>query len=167
LTWIAESQDNVVENLSSNDYLTYHEAKEGILNFPSNHCSSSGASSKNSKPQHEANAFCSSNGQKDKTKKKASSSSSNSGNKECNWCRQHSPGIASGHIWTQCQELKVQRDRNGAEMVAPIQKFANAVSSKSSKWIFDTGASSHMTPDRNCVESFSSVRGNVLLAHKT
>jgi hypothetical protein len=33
--------------------------------------------------------------------------------------------------------------------------------------MFDTGASSHMTPDRNCFESFSSVRGNVVLADKT
>jgi hypothetical protein len=92
LAWFAESHDNVVENLSSKDHLTYHEAKERILNLPSNHRSPSGASSKNSKPQHEANAVSSSNGKKDKKKKKGSSSSSNSGGKECNWCRKHSPG---------------------------------------------------------------------------
>jgi hypothetical protein len=55
-----------VENLSSKDHLTYHEAKEHILNLPSNHRSPSGASSKNSKPQYEANAVSSSNGKKDK-----------------------------------------------------------------------------------------------------
>jgi hypothetical protein len=52
-------------------------------------------------------------------------------------------------------------------MAAPIQEVANTVSSNSSKWIFNTGASSHMTRDRNCFESFSSVRGNVVLADKT
>jgi hypothetical protein len=84
LTWFAESYDNVVENLSSKDHLTYHEAKERILNLPSNHHSPSGASSKNSKPQHEANAISSSNVKKDKKKNKGSSSTSNSGGKECN-----------------------------------------------------------------------------------
>jgi hypothetical protein len=34
LAWFAESHDNVVENLSSKDTLTYHEAKEHILNLP-------------------------------------------------------------------------------------------------------------------------------------
>jgi hypothetical protein len=156
-----------VENLSSKDHLTYHEAKGRILTLPSNHHSPSGACSKNSKPQHEAKAVCSSNGKKDKKKKKGSSSSSNLGSKECNWCRKHSPDTASGHIWTQYKELKAQRDRNGAETAAPVQEVANTVSSNSSKWIFDTGASSHMTPDRNFFESFSSVRGNVVLADKT
>jgi hypothetical protein len=52
-------------------------------------------------------------------------------------------------------------------MAAPVQEVANPVSSNSSKWIFDTGTSSHMTPDRKCFESFSSVRGNEVLADKT
>jgi hypothetical protein len=52
-------------------------------------------------------------------------------------------------------------------MAAPIQKVANTISSNSSKWIFDTGASSQMTPHRNCFKSFSSVRDNVILADKT
>jgi hypothetical protein len=89
LVWVAESYNNVVENLSSKDHLTYHDTTEHILTLPSNHHSPSGASSKNSKPQHEANPVSSSNGKKDKKKKKGSSSSSNSGGKECNWCRKH------------------------------------------------------------------------------
>jgi hypothetical protein len=52
-------------------------------------------------------------------------------------------------------------------MVAPIQKVTNTVSSNSSKSIFDISTSSHLTPDRNCFESFSSVRGNVVLADNT
>jgi hypothetical protein len=131
--WFAESYDNVVENLSSKDHHTYHQVKERILNLPSNHRSPSGASSKNFKPQHEANAVSSSNGKQDKTKKTGSSSSSNSGGKECNWCRKYSPGTASGHIWTQCKELKARRDRNGAETAARVQEVANTISSNSSK----------------------------------
>jgi hypothetical protein len=142
LAWFAESHDNVVENLSSKVYLSYHEAKERILILPSNHCSPSGACSKNFKPQHEANAISSSNRKKDKKKKKGSSSCSNLGGKDRNWYRKHSPGTASGHIWTQCKELKAPRDRTGAEMAAPIQNVSNTVNSNSFKWIFDTGASS-------------------------
>jgi hypothetical protein len=103
----------------------------------------------------------------DKKKKKGSSSSSNSGSKEYNWYRKHSPGTASSHIWTQCKELNARRDRNGAEMAAPVQEVANTVRSNSSKRIFHTGAFSHMSPNKTCFESFSSVQGNVVLADKT
>jgi hypothetical protein len=167
LGWVPKSHDNVVENLSSKDHLTIHEAKDGSLNPASNYRSPSGASSKNSKPQYEANAISSSNGKKDKKKKQGNRSSSNSSGKECNWCRKYSRGNASRHIWTQCKELKARRDRNGAETAAPVQEVANTVSSNSSKWFFDTGASSHMTPDRNYFKSFSSARGNVVLADTT
>jgi hypothetical protein len=152
LVWIAESYDNVVENLSSKDHLTYHQAHEHILNLPSNYLSPFGASAQNSKPQYEANAVSSSNGKKDKKKKQGSSSSSNSGGKECNWCCNHSPGTESVHIWTQCTELKARRERHSAKTAAPVHEVANTVSSNSSNWICDTGASSHMTPDRNCFE---------------
>jgi hypothetical protein len=54
LAWFTESHDNVVDNVSSKDYFSYHEAKEHILNLRSNHRSPLGASSKTSKPQHEA-----------------------------------------------------------------------------------------------------------------
>jgi hypothetical protein len=64
LPWFAESHDNVMENLSSDEHLSYHKAKEHILNLASNDHSPSDASSKNSEPQHEANAFSSSTGQK-------------------------------------------------------------------------------------------------------
>jgi hypothetical protein len=84
LAWFAEFYDNEVENLSSKDHLTYHEAKERILNLPPTIGLPSEHSSKNSKPQHEANAITSSNGRKDKKKKKASFSSSNPGSKKCN-----------------------------------------------------------------------------------
>jgi hypothetical protein len=133
LAWFAESHNHVLENISSTDHLTSHKAKERILNLLSNQRSPSVASSKNSKPQYEPNAGSSSNGQNDQKKKKGPSSASNSGGKECNWCCKHSPGTASSHIETQCKELKAWRDRNGAEMAAPIQEVANTVISNSSK----------------------------------
>jgi hypothetical protein len=52
-------------------------------------------------------------------------------------------------------------------MAAPIQQVANTVSFKSSKSIFNTGTSSHMTPDRRCFRSFLSVRGNAVLTDMT
>jgi hypothetical protein len=67
--WFAETYDNVVENQSSKDHVTYHEAKERILNLPSNHRSACGASPKNSEPQHEANPVSSSNHKKNKKTK--------------------------------------------------------------------------------------------------
>jgi hypothetical protein len=70
LAWFAESHDNVGDNLLSKDHLTYHEAKERILNLRSNHPSPSRATSKNSKRQHKAIDVSSSNGKKDKKKMK-------------------------------------------------------------------------------------------------
>jgi hypothetical protein len=67
LAWFTESHDNVVEKLLSKDHLTDHEAKEHILNLPFKHRSPSGASSKNTQPQYEANAIFSSNRQTHKT----------------------------------------------------------------------------------------------------
>jgi hypothetical protein len=125
LASFAESHDNVVENLSSNDHLPYHEAMEHIMKLFSNHRSPSGAASKNSKPQYEANVVSSSSGKKDKQKTKGSSTSSNSGDKGCNWYRKHLSGTASGHIWTQCKEPKAPRDRNVAETAALVQEVGN------------------------------------------
>jgi hypothetical protein len=51
--------------------------------------------------------------------------------------------------------------------MAHVQEVANTLSSNLSKWIFTTGASSHMSLDRNCFESLSSVRCNLVLAYKT
>jgi hypothetical protein len=85
-----------------------------------------------SEPYPEVNAVSSSNGQKNKMNTTASSSSSNLGSKECNWGRKNSPVTVSGHIWTQCTDLRARRDRHGAEMAAPVLEVANTVSSKSS-----------------------------------
>jgi hypothetical protein len=93
--------------------------------------------------------------------------SSNWGAKECNWYHKHSPGTMSGHIWLQCTELKAWRNRHGTSLAAPVYEVTNTVSSNSSKWIFDTSASSHMIPDRNYSKTFSSVCVNVVLADKT
>jgi hypothetical protein len=122
LVWFAESHNIVVESLSSNDHLSYYVGKKPILYLPSKDRSPSGASSKNSKPEYEANAISSANGTKDKKKKTGSSSSSNLGGKGCNWYCKHSAGTASSHIWIACNELKVRSDRNGAEMGAPSRK---------------------------------------------
>jgi hypothetical protein len=77
LAWFAKPHDNVVENLSSKDHLTYHKAKKRILNLISNYRSPSGDSSKNSNPQQVANAISSSNRKKGEQIKKGSSSSYN------------------------------------------------------------------------------------------
>jgi hypothetical protein len=167
LSWFAESYDNIVENQSSNDHLTYHEAKMGILNLPYNHRSPCGTSSKNSKPQNRGLHRLFVKWKAGQDEEIGASSSSISGSKECNWGHKYSPSTAYSHIWTQYKELKTQRDRNGAKIVALIQEVANTVSSNSWKWIFDTGASSHMTLGRNYFESISSVRGNVVHADTT
>jgi hypothetical protein len=52
-------------------------------------------------------------------------------------------------------------------MVALIEEVANTVIFNSSKWIFDSGTCSYMTPARNDFKSFSSVQDNVVLADKT
>jgi hypothetical protein len=120
LVWFAISKDIVVENLLFNDPLTYNKVKEHILKLPSDHCSLSGASSKNYKPQHEANAISLSNSKHDKVRKKWYCSSPNSVGKECTWYHTHSPGTMMGHIWTECIVLKARKDRNSAKMADSI-----------------------------------------------
>jgi hypothetical protein len=68
VAWFTKSHDNIMENLSSNDHVTYHEIKESILNLPSNHCSPSRASSKNSKLQKKTDTVSSLKGKMDKRK---------------------------------------------------------------------------------------------------
>jgi hypothetical protein len=81
---------------------------------------------------------------KDKKKIKGSATASNSSSKDYNRYREHSPGTVSGYMWNQYNELKVWRDRYGAETAAPTEEVANTVSFNSSKLIFNTSTSSHM-----------------------
>jgi hypothetical protein len=96
--WLAESCDDIVENISSKYYHIYHEAEEHMLNLPCNQHSPSGASSPHSKPQNEANTISLLNIIEAMTKKIVSSSSYNSATKDCNWYCKHLPGTGSGHI---------------------------------------------------------------------
>jgi hypothetical protein len=64
--WFSNTHNNDLESLSLKDILTYAEAKYRIVNLPSNYHSLSGASSKNSKPHHEAHTLSSLNGKQNK-----------------------------------------------------------------------------------------------------
>jgi hypothetical protein len=75
--------------------------------------------------------------------------------------------LASAHIWTPYKEFKVRRDQNGIEMAASIKQVDNTVSFNSSKWVFETRASSQIAPDRGCFKSDFSDRGTVVLADRT
>jgi hypothetical protein len=96
--YLAESHDNIVENLWSKDNLTYHDAKEHVLNHCHNHHSSTGATSKNSKAEHETNSISLLNGKTANKKKTGSFVSSKSGGKSCNWYRKYSLGTVSSHL---------------------------------------------------------------------
>jgi hypothetical protein len=154
-------------NLLSNNLFTDQEAKEHFLNLPSNRHSLSGASSKNCKPHYKAKAVSFLNGMMDMKSQKGSFISCNLGSKKCHWCYKHSLGTGSGHIYTLCTELQARRDRNSVKMPASLQDVAITLSSNSSKWIFDTSTSSHMTLDRNWFKSFSSGGSNEVLPDKT
>jgi hypothetical protein len=84
-------------------------------------------------------------------------SSSNSGNKESNWYHKHLSGTGSSNIWILYKQFKVLKDRNGTKMAAPIKEVTNTISFNMSKWMFDTGTSSHMIQYRNCFKLFLSV----------
>jgi hypothetical protein len=56
---------------------------------------------------------------------KSHPSSSNVGGKECKRSRMHATGTASRYIWTQANELKVRKNRNRAERLAPAQDVTN------------------------------------------
>jgi hypothetical protein len=72
----------IILYLSTKYHLTYHLAKNRILNLPYNNHSPSRASFKTSQLQYEAKTIALLNGQKDKIKKTGSFTTSNSGGKE-------------------------------------------------------------------------------------
>jgi len=141
----------------------------------SSHC---GAWSGHSIPPHcESGEASDDKAYKASEKKKRQPKSSNT-EKECSYCKKHYPqGRYTGHTWNECNKLKRDResktkdsDKDEQAKVMSDNTLSEAVSLhtsatplRSTKWIFDTAASSHMTNTPDTLLNRQTQTGNVRL----
>ena len=94
--------------------------------------------------------------------------------KDCNWCRKRKMR-SQGHTWNECRKLNAhnaKQKEEKAQQVSPdtepggFSGFATAFmvskstpKHKSTCWIFDTGTSSHKTPNKDLFISFKPCSG--------
>src|SRR5690606_24369563 len=92
---------NIVDNLTIKDALSYSDVKRHLLSTASD--ASENALSTVQPPN---------NKKKPPTNKKKTSFSSPgpANQKECTWCKKHSPGRHLGHAWHECNKLKAHNE---------------------------------------------------------
>jgi len=144
---LPESMNNIIDNLQTKGDLTFEDVHSRLLDLSANHSSGSG---------------------REKAYRVEKSGSGGKGPKECTWCAKRGH-YAKGHTWQECNKLKAskknesdksanlhgekarmasQPSEDSSTMATAFMVSANLTpSTASSVWIFDTGATSHMTPD--------------------
>lgn len=103
--------------------------------------------------------------------------------KECSWCKSKKMKY-QGHLYTSCQKLKKHQEKKNQRRIPKPTEIAGAAAHESefsdhalisnsstvtsTKWIFDTGASTHMTGCESDFESLTQVQGqSVKIANNT
>jgi hypothetical protein len=140
------------------------------------------------KEENEEDKVYSSTSFKNKGKKKSSASLKNDDAKaECSYCKKHFFKFKwTGHTWNECRKLKAakkKRDKKEAadgfksEQIALAKEQAQEVRSVVSRfsffkfhfakltWLFDTGASSHMTSNADHILNLKSAQISVRIAN--
>ena len=149
LGFLVDHHKNIVDNLTTKDDKSYTDVKRHLLDTVRSDNDSSETALAAFKPKGKGN------GKKGNSSKKPSSSSSS--DISCNWCRKHQPGKEKGHIWQNCDKLKQRNAQKKAEEAKKSKdEEAHAATEeevRSSRFTFDTGASSHMTPYLDHFES--------------
>jgi transposase InsO family protein len=159
LGFLVKHHQNVVDNLTTKDSLSYSDVVQKLHSLSSNELESS------SSVAYKVN-------QQPARGKKKNSDSTNK--KECTYCKAHKLGSYVGHVWNDCRKLKAKQeaDRDGKKKetanVAQEETLhhalrVDAVSDPSViyTWIFDTGASSHMTFNKGLFHSLADHHGYV------
>ena len=162
-----ESHAHVVNNLKTKDNITYAQVKEHFLDLvvtPQN-------PKKKETNAGQPSASAAADSKKPENKKDSKKSDKD---KVCTWCTKHSPSTASGHYYKNCSKLKEQqkKDKKADSSSSTPQSAAVAdstarVSNPSAQWIFDTGATSHMTSNADLFSSLKPDSGTVSLADKS
>ena len=164
---LPSSMDNIVDNLQTKDGLTYDQVYQKLMDL-------------NSKTNHvEDKAY------RVQEPHRSTSSNANSDEKECSYCKKHFPKSRwTGHLWNECHKLKAKQEKekekkgkgrvDTAKAVTESSKVStdtDAVSprthpssSRSTQWVIDTAASSHMTNNPDLFLNIEHHRGRVVLA---
>ena len=170
LAFIKTHHKNVVDNLTTKEDLSYsdvitrlHEMDDGDdVDVPD-------VALKTTTTKHgKKKAYKSDNSDKPKESDK----------KDCTYCRKHSPGRSSGHTWQDCRKLKADREKKTEDAkVMKEDTVSNPISSalhttqsptqSPTSWIFDTAASSHMTPLKDHFERLRPHRRTVRTGDST
>jgi hypothetical protein len=161
LGFLVKHHENVVDNLTTKDSLSYSDVVQKLHSLSSNAESSSSVAYKAN--QH--------SGKKKNTDFTKRNTPADSTKKECTYCKAHKLGTYTGHMWNDCRKLKAKQEAEKKDTANVAQEETlhhalNAVSDPSViyTWIFDTGASSHMTFNKGLFHSLSDYHGYVKVA---
>ena len=173
LGFLVNHHQNVVDNLTTKDDLSYSDVVQRMRSLSTNTDGSSSTVAfkvqATKKPYKKSSDF----------KRPTTSGSGNhtpEGRKECTYCKKHSPGNQLGHLWHECRRLKAKNEEKKKESSAKVARednsdhaLASTVSNPSvtHTWIFDTGASSHMTRNKELFTQLSPIRRNVKIGDST
>ena len=145
---LPSSMDNIVDNLQTKDGLTYDQVYQKLMDLNSKSNQVEDKAYRVQEPRRQADP------------------NSNSEDKECSYCKKHFPKSRwTGHLWNECHKLKAKQEKekekkgkgkvDTAKAVTESSKVStdtDAVSprthpssSRSTQWVIDTAASSHMT----------------------
>ena len=148
----------VVDNLKTKDNLSYSATKDWLLNLTEQHQAPRQVASSSAAPAAESTSDLS-----------------------CTWCKKFFPTMVNGHHYRSCSRLKEHKKTQQpiaapATVALPTSSSSSSlpqtasvtinhhVSSSPSKWLFDTGATSHMTSNTNLFSELRPDYGNVSLA---
>jgi hypothetical protein len=154
LGFLVQHHQNVVENLTTKDDLTFADVKKRLIDmFPTIQGSSETA----------LNTFQQIGNKKINKNKKTDKKSDI---KDFTWCAKHNPGRSTSHTWNRCYRLKKHNEEKKKESKdAPKKEEVNVtvetpqVGSKS--FYFDTVYTSHMTPYPERLQIYTTCSGLV------
>jgi transposase InsO family protein len=182
LGFLVKHHENVVDNLTAKDSLSYSDV---VMKLHSLSCySDTSIAYKASRPNER---------DRDTDREKKDRDTDHE-KKECNYCKAHKLGNPQGHTWKDCRKLKAKQDaerktedssdgkkktKDQATHVVREDSDNNSDSdthhaltsytvrnpSVFYNWVFDTGASSHMTFDKGLFETLSPHHGYVKIGN--
>ena len=101
LSILIPHMSNVIDNITTKQTMTFNEAKQCLSLLPSSECQQAtflSAKACRAIQRQSAQKMKSSKADVDNADKK----------KACNWCKKHG-FLCEGHLWYQCQRLKIGR----------------------------------------------------------
>jgi len=154
---LAEAYPNEVDNLSTKESLSYTDVKNKFMSIPSTTSSKSSSGTALTAKKNKS---------KGKPSASTTSSSKSPEQETCTWCAKHHPSTKVGHNYKVCRNRKKQNGqgtsskedkkkekkktkKDEGNTAQDSDSEANVVSAnvRTHSWIFDTGASTHMSPD--------------------